>query len=283
MRIEIYGISMLALTLGVLSQTAQAQQTAAVQVGSGEADVEAIIVTGTRSANVKARDSSAPIQVVTAETLDTTGVPNLSEELTTLVPSFSSPTYGGDTAALTTAAVLRGLSPNDVLVLVNGKRRNASANLFADPGPQQGANPVDLDFIPAAAIDHVEVLTDGAAAQYGSDAIGGVINIILKNADHGGTATATTGAYYGSPFNEVHQGGDGFTLDAQANQGVALGTSGFLNLTAEYKHHDNSNITGPDPRGAAGGVPSDPFQSRIDGDPESSLYNLAYNTKPPNH
>jgi|HubBroStandDraft_1064217.scaffolds.fasta_scaffold00118_33 iron complex outermembrane receptor protein len=276
MRLNIWGASLSVLALAVLGQTAQAQQVAAAP--GGDAEDETIIVTGTRQAGVKARDSSTPIEVVTSEALTTTGLPNLSQELTLVVPSFSSPTYGGDTAALTTAAVLRGLSPNDVLVLVNGKRRNASANLFADPGPQQGSNPVDLDFIPASAIDHVEVLTDGAAAQYGSDAIGGVINIILKNADHGGSVTGTTGAYYGSPFSEVHQGGDGFTIDTQGNDGIALGTSGYLNLSAEYKHHDNSNITGPDPRGAAGGIPPDPFQSRIDGDPESSLESFVYNT-----
>jgi iron complex outermembrane recepter protein len=256
-----------------VSQIAQAQGKPA----AGQDDSEAIIVTGTRVAGVKARDSSTPVEVVTSESLTATGLPNLSQQLPLIVPSFSSPSYGADTAALTTAAVLRGLSPNEVLVLVNGKRRNASANLFADPGPRQGSNPVDLDFIPSAAIDHIEVLTDGAAAQYGSDAIAGVINIILKNADHDGTVTSTTGAYYGSPFNEVHQGGDGFTIDSQANMGTALGISGFLNMTAEYRHHDNSNITGPDPRGAAGGVPADPFQSRIYGDPENSLETLLYN------
>jgi iron complex outermembrane receptor protein len=280
MKVSVWRVSALALFAGVLQGQALAQQPAQApppQVAAGDSEQESIVVTGTRQAGVKARDSSTPIQVVNTEALENTGVANLSQELSLVVPSFSSPTYGQDTGALTTAAVLRGLSPNHVLVLVNGKRRNASANIFADPGPQQGSNPVDLDLIPADAIDHIEVLTDGAAAVYGSDAIAGVINIILKNADHGGSVTGSTGAYYGSPFNEVHQGGDGFQIDTQGNTGVALGTSGFVNLTAEYRHHDNSNITGPDPRGAAGGVPPDPFQSRIDGDPESALENLEYN------
>jgi len=278
MRLNKWGASMLALTVGTLSSTGWAQQQTAQAVAGGGAEVETLIVTGTREKGVSAEQSSSPIEVVGAENMASTGAPNLTLELARLVPSFSTPSYGGDTAALTTAAQLRGLSPNDVLVLVNGKRRNASSNIWADPGPQQGANPVDLDLIPAAAIDHIEVLTDGAAAQYGSDAIAGVINIILKDSDHGGVVSGTAGAYYGSPFNEVHQGGDGFQFDVSANVGTKLGEAGFLNLTAEDKHHDKSNVTGADNRGAAGGVPADPFQSRIDGDPESTLYNLAYNT-----
>jgi iron complex outermembrane receptor protein len=274
MRFNRWGVSLLALSAAIIGQAALAQE--APQAAGGE--VETLIVTGTRQTGTTARESATPIEVVGTDNLVSTGVPNLSQELTRLVPSFSSPTFGGDTANLTTAAVLRGLSPNHVLVLVNGKRRHSSSNIVADPGPNQGANPVDLDLIPASAIDHIEVLTDGAAAQYGSDAIAGVINIILKNSDHGGSVSATSGEYYGSPFDEVHNTGDGFTVDGSANAGAKLGEMGFLNLTAEYKHHDNSNITGPDLRGAAGGVPADPFQSRIEGDPESSLETLTFNT-----
>jgi iron complex outermembrane receptor protein len=272
---------MFMLGMVTIGQSASAQLASSsapsVQADNGQSDVEEIIVTGTRETGIRAGESPSPIQFIAGDRIATTGVPNLSQELTRLVPSFSSPNFGGDTAALTTAAVLRGLSPNHVLVLVNGKRRNASANILADAGPNQGSNPIDLDLIPAAAIDHIEVLTDGAAAQYGSDAIAGVINIILKNADNGGSVSATAGENYGSPFDEVHKTGDGFTLDNSGNVGIPLGDSGFLNLSAEYKHHDNSNVSGPDLRGAAGGVPADPFQSRIIGDPESSLENVVFN------
>jgi len=281
MKLTRWGASTLAIATVAFAQNSWAQQAAApqqAQATPGNDDgLETLIVTGTRTKGVSAEQSSAPIEVVGAESLASTGQPNLTQELTRLVPSFSTPAAGGDTGALTVTAQLRGLSPNDVLVLVNGKRRNASANIFADPGPQQGSNAVDLDLIPAAAIDHIEVLTDGAAAQYGSDAIAGVINIILKSADHGGSVSATAGQYYETKFPEVHEGGQGFQVDGSANAGAALGETGFINLTAEDKHHDNSNITGADNRGAAGGVPADPYQSRIDGDPESTLYNLAYN------
>jgi iron complex outermembrane receptor protein len=274
MRLSIWGASAIALATAY-SQGALAQEAPQQTADEGET----IIVTGTRQSGVTAEKSSTPIEVVGAENMASTGVPDLSQELTRLVPSFSTQQYGGDTAALTSQAQLRGLSPNDVLVLVNGKRRDASANITADPGPTQGSNAVDLNLIPAAAIDHIEVLTDGAAAQYGSDAIAGVINIILKSADHGGSVSGTAGQYYGGAVQdrEVHKTGDGFQDDGSANVGMALGETGFLNVTAEYKHHDNSNVTGADNRGAAGGVPADPYQSRIDGDPESTTYNLEYN------
>src|SRR5580658_7654161 len=101
----------------------------------------------------------------------------------------------------TLQARLRGLSPNHVLVLVDGKRRHTTASLAIDPGSAySGGAGVDLNFIPMSSIDHIEVLTDGAAAQYGSDAIAGVINIILKKAASGGNLSGTYGGYYdGAP------------------------------------------------------------------------------------
>ncbi|WP_264812902.1 TonB-dependent receptor plug domain-containing protein, partial [Gluconacetobacter sacchari] len=154
---------------------------------------EAIIVTGTRETGKKARDSVAPIDIVSARQLAQTGQPTLREALGQLLPSLTLPTGGFDTGALTSAFSLRGLSPNETLVLVDGKRRHTTANLYADGGPQQGTTPVDIDMIPLAAIDHVEVLRDGASAQYGSDAVAGVVNIILKTQDHGFNAQSITG------------------------------------------------------------------------------------------
>lgn len=148
---------------------------------TGESDLDEVIVTGSRQTGIKASDSAAPIQIVSAEALKAAGAPDLMSALSSLVPSLQMQAFGFDMAGQTLLARLRGVSPNDVLVLVNGKRRHTTANLAVDTGsPFQGGAGVDLNFIPLDAIDHVEVLTEGAAAQYGSDAIAGVVNIILK-------------------------------------------------------------------------------------------------------
>src|SRR6202007_1035507 len=136
-------------------------------------------------------------------------------------------------------ARLRGLSPNHTLVLVNGKRRHPPANLHVLGGPYQGAATADLSLIPVAAIDHVEVLQDGAAAQYGTDAIAGVVNIILKDKAAGGALEGTAGQYYK---------GDGETGSLSGNFGAPLGKDGFINLTAELRFHNFSQRGGADAR-----------------------------------
>ena len=148
--------------------------------------------------------------------------------------------FGNDLAGETLQAKLRGLSCNDVLVLVNGKRRHTTANLEVDPGdPYQGCAGVDWTMIPLDSIDHIEVLTDGAAAQYGSDAIAGVINIILKKNSSGGSVTGTYGNY---------MDGGGNTGDVSANAGFAPIDNSYVNLTAEVHHHGDSNRGAIDPR-----------------------------------
>jgi iron complex outermembrane recepter protein len=199
-----------------------------------------VIVTGTRQTGVRASDSAAPISVVDAGAMSRVGQPDLNQALQQNLPSFNAQPFGYDAAALTVFAALRGLNPNDTLVLVNGKRRHSTANLAVDTGsPYSGAASADLGLIPVAAIDHVEVLQDGAAAQYGSDAIGGVINIILKNANEGGVASATGGQYYA---------GDGATGSYSLNNGFALGERGFVNVTVQQDYHDFSQRGGPDAR-----------------------------------
>ena len=164
--------------------TAQAQDADA----SGEEEsTETVIVTGTRASGVDAFSSSSPIQVLSAESIENAGRPDLMNALANIVPSFTAQAFGGDMANQTLQAKLRGLSPNHTLVLVNGKRRHTTSSLAILGGPYQGGAGVDLNFIPVDAIDHVEVLTEGAAAQYGTDAIAGVINIILKKDGDGGT------------------------------------------------------------------------------------------------
>ena len=176
------------LCAGVAAHAADASSTAG--------EVSEVIVTGTRQVGVKAEDSAAPIQVVGARSLTLTGSTELAQSLATSVPSLNFQANGGDAAAVNIQAALRGLSPNDTLVLVDGKRRHGTANLAVDGGsPYSGSATTDLSFIPIGAIDHVEVLTDGAAAQYGTDAIAGVINIITKKGFDRNTR-CTGGEYY---------------------------------------------------------------------------------------
>lgn len=203
--------------------------------------LDIVIVTGTRAQGLRASDSAAPIQVVDSNALLRTGSPNVAQSLTQNVPAFTVQSYGGDTQALTLAAALRGLSPNDTLVLINGKRRHTTANLSIDggAGPYQGGAAPDWSFIPTAAIDHVEVLTDGAAAQYGTDAIAGVINVILKEDADGAALSVSYGQYYA---------GDGATPDAWLNLGFKPFEGSFLNVTVESKFHDYTDRGAVDPR-----------------------------------
>jgi iron complex outermembrane receptor protein len=202
-------------------------------------DVQAVIVTGTRTTGLKAVDSPAPIQVLDAGSLARVGSPDLTQSLAANVPSFVAQAFGGDTANLTLSARLRGVSPNDTLVLVNGARRHGTANLAVLGGAFQGGAAPDLNFIPTVSIDHVEVLTDGAAAQYGTDAIAGVVNIILKKNASGGVVNVSGGEY-------MDQGGK--TADFSANVGFAPSTNSFLNLSFESKFHGHSDRGDIDPR-----------------------------------
>ena len=255
----------------------------AVQAADDVATVESVIVTGTRQTGVKAADSAAPIEVVGGEALKRTGSPDLTTALSDSLPSFNVQPYGADTAALTVSAALRGLSPNETLVLVDGKRRHTTANLAVDNGsPYTGSAAVDLSYIPVAAIDHVEVLQDGAAAQYGTDAIAGVVNIILKKNSHGGVFSATGGQYYE---------GDGAQGDLSLNRGMDIGEHGFFSLTGEMRYHDFSRQGGADHRfsnldgspksGIDTGITTAsgyPDMNNIYGDPRSTTYSLFFNS-----
>jgi iron complex outermembrane receptor protein len=234
-----------------------------------------IIVTGTRQTGVRAADSAAPVQVFNAEALARVGQPNLNQVLTQLAPSFTAQAFGGDASNLTLTAKLRGLSANHVLILINGKRRHGTANLHVASGPFQGGAAPDLDLIPPEAIERIEVLQDGAAAQYGSDAIAGVINIILKSDRTGGAASATAGQYYA---------GDGTTAAGSVRLAVPLGESGFLDVTGFHRFHDFSQRAGADRRlvapdgtplsglpAAWQAIPGYPRLNPIIGDARSSL------------
>jgi iron complex outermembrane receptor protein len=269
------------LAIGVYAAPAAADDAAAVvdaAADSGATSVGAVIVTGTRSSGIKAENSASPIQVLDSASLQRTGQPDLIQALAQNLPSFTAQAFGGDTANLTLSARLRGLSPNNTLVLINGKRRHGTANLAVLGGPYQGGAAADLNFIPVAAIDHIEVLQDGAAAQYGSDAIAGVVNIILKSNNHGGTATATGGGYWD---------GGGRTGDGAINVGVEPFQDAFLSLTAESKYHGYSDRGGIDPRvvnpanfPANNGMlqhPGYPHVNKIAGDAQYHLHVFAAN------
>jgi iron complex outermembrane receptor protein len=231
--------------MAIFALAAAAAQLASVQPGQAAPEskdasgTRTIIVTGTRFSGVRAEDSIDPVQVIGRAELDHAGAPDLMGSLSTLVPSFNTQAVGNDLAQETLAARLRGLSPNHTLVLINGKRRHGTANLSVLQSAFQGGAAADLAFIPVGAIKRVEVLLDGAAAQYGSDAIAGVVNIILDDSASGGRGLAYAGQYYR---------GDGETVGAWANGGLRLGSTGFLNLTAETRFHNYSNPGGPDLR-----------------------------------
>ena len=160
----------------------------AQQAGGGN---ETVIVTGTRVQGMTAADSAAPITVLGSDTLtQSSGSQDIRQSLGQTVPSFTTQSFSGDLGQLTRAANLRGLSPNDTLVLINGHRRHVTSGFQTGGGGFGGNSAPDLSMIPTAAIDHVEVLLEGAAAQYGTDAIAGVVNIILKKNSSGGQALA---------------------------------------------------------------------------------------------
>jgi len=161
----------------------------ASQRASGDTE-DTIIVTGTRETGRKAIDSPTSIAVIGADALAATGQTNVLDALKDVLPAISSQFL---ISVPFRSFSLRGLGPGETLILVNGKRRHVSGQLFKSSSPYQGSDPVDLDMIPLAAIDHIEFLRDGAAAQYGTDAIAGVLNIILKHNDNGGTASVGGG------------------------------------------------------------------------------------------
>ncbi|WP_254609852.1 TonB-dependent receptor plug domain-containing protein [Burkholderia lata] len=200
---------------------------------------DVVVTTGTRENARKMRDAAAPVEVIGGDALRRTGQGNLRDALVQLSPSIARQAMRGDAGNLTSALTLHGLSPDYVLVLVNGKRRHSTANVSLNRGPQQGSTGVDVDLIPIAAIDHVEILRDGASAQYGSDAIAGVINVILKSDYKGGELSNTTGQTYQ---------GDGLAQNNAANIGLRLGDAGYLDLSAEYNRQNHTVRTGADPR-----------------------------------
>jgi len=202
--------------------------------------LEEMVVTGTRSEGTRLLESPVPIDVVNEKRLQQRAEPDLARALEFSAPAVNFPRPATTaTAANTRPATLFGLAPDQVLVLINGKRRHASAVLNTNNAIGRGAAGVDLNTIPVAAIEKVEILRDGAAAQYGSDAIAGVINIILKS-DHSGADTMLQAG--------TTEEGDGDNVAASAHGGIALGADGHLSLTAEARYQDFTNRAAVDQR-----------------------------------
>jgi iron complex outermembrane receptor protein len=216
-----------------IAQADPAPETAEVQTSDSSSGGDEIIVTGTREVGTKAADAAAPIQLLSQDALSRVGQPNLNQALTQIVPSFTAQTQGTDMASFSLSARLRGVSPNHTLVMVNGKRRHGNSILQVINGAFGGSAAPSIDLIPPDAVQRIEILQDGAAAQYGSDAIAGVINIILKSNDSGVSARATAGEYYD---------GEGRTYSASGNFGLPVGDSGFLNVTLFQRSNDYTTI-----------------------------------------
>lgn len=230
---------------------ASAQEASAPAADTDATAIDDIVVTGSRVPSRSRLDTLAPVDVVTAETLSNRGTTEFATALAQTVPSLSfarpSANDGSDSIR---PATLRGLSPDQTLVLVNGTRRHASALVNVNGTVGRGSAAVDLNAIPTGALDRVEVLRDGASAQYGSDAIAGVINLRLKEAREGGGASVTYGQYATTvkTARGERDETDGRTITASAWQGLGLGSDGYLTLSAEYLNREPTNRSDLDPR-----------------------------------
>jgi len=192
-----------------------------------------IIVTGTRASGRAVLQSSAPVDVISAQTLSDSGQSGLGRSLNFLEPSVNFARAATTaTAANTKPITLRGLAPDQTLVLVNGKRWHANAVLNVNNSIGRGSAAVDFDSIPENAIERIEILRDGASAQYGSDAIAGVVNIILKSNASGGTAALRGG---------ITEEGDGENGTVSVSNGFSVGGGGHVTLSATARHEQPTN------------------------------------------
>ncbi len=209
----------------------------AANAAAQEEIIEEVVTIGTRSKGRSAEEVPVPVDVLTADALKQTGQTELGRMLQQTAPSFnfSSSSISDGTDALR-PATLRGLGPDQTLVLINGKRRHQASLIHINTSVGRGTAGTDMNAIPGASIKRVEVLRDGAAAQYGSDAIAGVINIILKDDAEEGSVSASYGEYSES---------DGETFNLDLNKGFALGNDGYLNATVNFRDRGRTNRADP--------------------------------------
>ena len=229
-----------------------------------------VIVTGTRVSDRTVAESQSPIDIITSDALQATGTTELATALARALPSlnFPRPALTDGTSAIRPAQ-LRGLAPDQVLVLVNGKRRHASSLLNLNGTIGRGSAPVDLNTIPVSAIERVEVLRDGASAQYGSDAIAGVVNVVLKGASEGGSLALSHGRY---------SAGDGAQTQLGGDAGLSLGDGrGFLHLSGQVNQQDNTNRARPFAGTPSPTQPEPGQKAFVIGDPEVDAAAASFN------
>ena len=232
---------------------------------------------GTRGAGRAAYQAFVPIDVISKSDIERSGEITLNRVLQRLVPSFNYlPAFVQDGTDFVQPATLRGLNPDQVLVLINGKRRHASPLLHIVSTPYKGSGQTDLDAVPVNAVERIEILRDGAAAQYGSDAIAGVINIVLRS----GPGRNNADIRYGATAR-----GDGETTNATAEMGFAVNNTGFLNVSGNFINREATNRAGPDTRQQYfTGDPSNANPPRTDmhiGDPQIRDSAIFFNSEIP--
>lgn len=245
-------------------------------IGLGE-----VLVTGSRTAPRSSTDTPLPIDVVSAKELIGTGQNSFDKALTYKIPSFNSVnTPVNDATSLLDPYEIRNMGPSRTLILINGKRKNTSALLYTQTSPGRGETGADISAIPQGAIERVEILRDGASAQYGSDAIAGVMNIILKDDYNGGSVTFNTG---------ITTAGDGETYGISLNNGSRIGDGGFINYTIDLSKRELANRPGTvDAEGEAGDFGADlatvqsflskyPDAGNVNGSPETTAAKFLMN------
>lgn len=244
--------------------------------------VEEVVVLGSRSAKPRsAADSPVPVDVIGAEEFTALGNgADITDNLSSLVPSYTATPATGDGSAFIRPTSLRGMSPDQTLILVNGKRRHRSSLVqFFAPAAGNGSHGVDVGMIPSIALKNVQVLRDGAAAQYGSDAIAGVMNFELNDADEGGHAEVSYGEFYDGESS----------LKVGANIGFKLTENGFLNASVEFSDNDalSRGVIRPDAQalidaGVSGVGADSPFGdepfTQTWGRPETEALRFAWNS-----
>jgi iron complex outermembrane recepter protein len=227
-------LTALALALAVAMPALAQDAPAEAQAG----DLDEIQVLGSRAKNRTAAETAAPVDIIRVEQIERTGARELGQLLQMLEPSFNfSRTTISDGTDILRPATLRALGPDQVLVLINGKRRHQQALVNVQQTVARGSAGTDINAIPVTAIERIEVLRDGASAQYGSDAIAGVINIVLKR------QTKETQLFFEA--GETRKG-DGEVLHGGLNTGFELGDDGFINLSVEYRDRGETNRAGKD-------------------------------------
>ncbi len=225
---------MVALATALLAASPRAAAQDSSTQGSSATTLDTVSVLGSRTKPRTVSSSAVPIDIISGEEFRNQGATDALDQLKVLVPSFNVSTIPiDDAASLVRPANLRGLPPDNTLLLVNGKRFHRSAVItFLGHGLSDGAQGPDLSVFPSLALEQVDVLRDGAAAQYGSDAIAGVLNFGLKKLREGGTAEVFTGKYYE---------GDGLTTQYSAQIGLPLTEHGFATFTAEWRKADDTS------------------------------------------